>query len=71
MARTSNDKYLEMGVERLEDRKMMAGDVAVDVSGSGTLKIEGDNLDNEIVVSEVADNTIRVLGINGVRSSPA
>ncbi|MCU0879503.1 MAG: hypothetical protein MUF06_17125, partial [Pirellulaceae bacterium] len=49
-------------LEGLESRAMLAGDVSVDVSG-GNLIIRGDNADNEITVTWVAEHTYEVAGV--------
>ena len=41
---------------------MLAGDVSVDVSG-GNLIIRGDNADNEITVTWIAEHTYEVAGV--------
>lgn len=59
---------LDLGLEKLEDRRMMAGDVSVDVVG-GDLRITGDAQGNEIAVrasSESPDSFV-VEGLNGTR----
>lgn len=53
MSRFSNNsptatQYLELACERLERRQMLAGDVSVNVTGSGNVVINGDNADNQI-----------------------
>lgn len=40
----------ELGIETLENRQMMAGDVSVNVTGGGDLVIAGDNASNELEV---------------------
>ena len=51
--------------EQLEEKKMLAGDVAVSVV-DGTLQIEGDDLDNQIVVSSgAAPGEYLIRGLDG------
>ncbi len=54
-------------IQALESRKMMAGDVSVELSSldSRDLVITGDNSSNQILVQEVAVDRIRVSGLNG------
>ena len=40
----------DLGVETLENRQMMAGDVSANVTGGGDLVLSGDNSDNQLVV---------------------
>ncbi|MCC6510240.1 MAG: hypothetical protein IT423_14135 [Pirellulaceae bacterium] len=51
-------------LESLELRQLMAGDVAVALEGS-LLRIEGDALDNQIVVAQSAAGDVVVSGQNG------
>lgn len=51
-------------VESLELRRLMAGDVAVALEGS-LLRIEGDNLGNQIVVAQSASGDVVVSGQSG------
>lgn len=53
-------------VESLESRKLMAGDVAVALEG-GLLRIDGDMLDNQIVVAQSTTGDVLVSGQNGTR----
>ncbi|MCA9262872.1 MAG: hypothetical protein KDA60_03445 [Planctomycetales bacterium] len=46
----SRELFDGFGIESLENRRMMAGDVSVDVTGGGDLRIDGDNASNEIVI---------------------
>ena len=59
------------GVERLEEKRPMAGDVAVMFSG-GTLEIQGDDLDNAISVVQAPNGTLTIRGVadaNGVATT--
>ncbi len=51
-------------VESLEHRRLMAGDVAVALEGS-LLRIDGDNLGNQIVVAQAASGDVVVSGQSG------
>lgn len=55
------------GIQSLETRQLLAGDVTVGLSAADArdLVITGDNSSNEIVVEEVAANRIRVSGQDG------
>jgi hypothetical protein len=46
---------LDFHVDRLEDRQMLAGNVTVEVTNAGDLKITGDDSFNDIVVEEVGN----------------
>ena len=57
---------LNLGLERLEQRQMMAGDVAVTVTNGGDLIITGDQADNQLVVTSTEpNNQFHVKGLNG------
>jgi hypothetical protein len=51
-----------LGVENLEARRVMAGNVFV-MHGNNTLNIFGDTNDNQIVLTEVSPGTVRVTGL--------
>lgn len=51
-------------IESLEHRRLMAGDVAVALEGS-LLRIEGDNLGNQIVIAQAATGDVVVSGQSG------
>lgn len=51
-------------VESLEHRRLMAGDVAVALEGS-LLRIDGDNLGNQIVIAQAASGDVVVSGQSG------
>lgn len=51
-------------VESLESRRLMAGDVSVALEGS-FLRVEGDNLDNQIAISQTVAGDVVVAGQNG------
>jgi hypothetical protein len=57
------DTPFELSVEPLEQRRMLAGNVVVDVNGDD-LSIRGDTADNELEV-HVTGGTIWVTGVNG------
>ena len=52
-----------MHVERLERRLTLAGNVTVELSGS-TLRLGGDNLANDVMVTSAAGGRIAVIGID-------
>lgn len=54
----------KIGVESLELRRLMAGDVVAALEGS-LLTVEGDNLDNQIAITRTAVGDIVVAGQNG------
>lgn len=54
----------KIGVESLELRRLMAGDVIAALEGS-LLTVEGDNLDNQIAITRTAIGDIVVAGQNG------
>lgn len=53
-----------LNLESLEGRKMMAGDVSVALEGQ-LLTVQGDNLSNQVVVSQNAAGTLTISGQNG------
>lgn len=57
---------LEFDIESLENRRMMAGDVSVRVTGGGDLRVHGDQGDNQVVIraSDTAGQFL-VEGMNG------
>lgn len=55
-------KTTKLGVEKLEDREVFAGNVAAWVDGAGTLQVSGDGLSNDIDIREVGFNTLEVRG---------
>jgi hypothetical protein len=57
-------KFRKLNMENLEARKMMAGDVAVALEGQ-LLKLQGDNLSNQVVVAQNAAGTVTISGQNG------
>ena len=62
----SNRRNVEFNVESLECRKMLAGDVSVEVTGGGDLRIRGDNLDNNISIeNSFFSSGLIITGIDG------
>jgi hypothetical protein len=61
-SRTRKTRHLNL--ESLEGRKLMAGDVSVALEGQ-LLTVQGDNLGNQVVVSQNAAGTVTVSGQNG------
>ena len=60
------NRSLQLGLEQLEQREMMAGDVAVSVTSGGDLIITGDQADNQLVVTSTEPNhQFHVKGLNG------
>ena len=59
------NRELDLGLERLEDRRMLAGNVEVSVTGNGDLVINGDDLGNVINVSTLPNGDFRVQGFDG------
>lgn len=57
-----------LGVQELESRKMMAGNVQVGVGAAGEVAITGDNLGNGIEVRTFG-NTARVMGLSHAGSA--
>ena len=51
-----------LGVEALELRAMMTGNVTAVVEANGSLRISGDTADNGIVITQTATNTFQVAG---------
>jgi hypothetical protein len=51
-----------LGVENLEARRVMAGNVFV-MHGNNALQIYGDTNDNQIVLTEVSPGTVRIAGL--------
>lgn len=56
--------FRKIGLESLERRQLMAGDVIAALEGS-LLTVEGDNLDNQIAITRTAVGDIVVAGQNG------
>jgi hypothetical protein len=54
----------KIGVESLERRQLMAGDIFAALEGS-FLRVEGDNLDNQIAMTRTATGDIVIAGQNG------
>src|SRR4051812_41895446 len=66
-----------LGVERLEGRAMLAGNVTAFVDGGGNLIVRGDNNDNAVLVQQTATGQYSVTGVDfadsgvsGFRSGP-
>ncbi|MEM7313096.1 MAG: hypothetical protein AAF497_08075 [Planctomycetota bacterium] len=57
------------GIERLESRQMMAGNVSLVLSPTGNLTINGDNLDNELFIEGIGRRKIEVTGGDGTQIS--
>lgn len=55
-----------LGVESLEKRQVMAGNVTV-AWANNALQIKGDSQDNQITMAEVKPGLIQVIGINNTR----
>ena len=60
MARNNSNRGLQ--IENLEHRRMMAGDVAVDMIG-GELIIDGDEAGNAVMVSQLNNGDFRIQGL--------
>ena len=58
--------HFRPSLESLEGRKLMAGDVVAALEGS-FLRVEGDNLDNQITISQTLQGDVIVAGQNGTR----
>ncbi|MEM8679652.1 MAG: hypothetical protein AAGF97_09905 [Planctomycetota bacterium] len=55
-----------LNIERLEQRRLMAGDVSVDVTGGGDLVLNGDNASNELaIISTGIPGRFEIQGQNG------
>ncbi len=54
-------RSVRLGVEALEDRRLLAGNITATFFG-GNLVIRGDALDNSLTVSQTAPTTVSVLG---------
>ncbi|MBM4003958.1 MAG: hypothetical protein FJ295_11845 [Planctomycetes bacterium] len=52
------------GMEQLEDRSLLAGDVSVSLV-KGLLKVQGDAAANDVSIEDVGAGTIEVSGRNG------
>lgn len=59
--RSTFRKTLRLGVESLEDRRLLAGNITATFIG-GNLVLRGDAADNAVIVSQTAANKISVLG---------
>ena len=59
-------KHFDMNIESLEDRRMMAGDVSVDVTGGGDLVLDGDDAGNEVIIRRLPGaGAYQIQGLNG------
>ncbi len=58
------NRLSRLGIEALEGRSLMAGDVFAAVEGS-LLLVEGDNLDNQVTIAQTAAGDVVVSGQNG------
>ncbi len=61
MIRSNLRKNLRLGVEALEDRRLLAGNITATFFG-GNLVLRGDASDNAVTISQTAPNTVSVLG---------
>ncbi len=68
MLRNKNTKDRKLAMQGLEKRELMAGDVGVGLQG-GMLSIVGDNADNYVQVSQVAEGEFKVSGFYSDGSS--
>lgn len=60
--------YLELDVDALEARQLLAGNVGVEVTTGGDLVIDGTQDDNQIkIVGEAQSGNYRIIGENGTR----
>jgi hypothetical protein len=60
----NRSNYSPLSLEQLENRALMAGDVAAVLNGN-SLRLTGDDLGNEVLVQQVAANQFRVTGLAG------
>ena len=65
MTTASNTRLLDLGLEALEHRRLLAGNVQAAVTGGGDLVIAGDNDGNLIRVTTLASGEFRVDGLDG------
>src|SRR5919109_2159853 len=56
------NRHRRLGVELLEDRAMLAGNVLASLAG-GTFTITGDNFANQISVQQLSATEIRIEGL--------
>lgn len=59
-----NKQTKRLGIESLEKRALMAGNVIAGVDAHGALYIQGDHNANEVLISEVGTNMFQIQGIN-------
>ena len=58
-------KDLAMGIESLEDRQMLAGNVVATITGAGDLVVRGDAADNTVAVEVDSVGNVTVTGYDG------
>ncbi len=58
-------RELQTHCERLEQRRMLTGNVTANISSAGDLIVNGDNAGNEISVEIAADGTVSIVGDAG------
>ena len=61
----SLNAQLVLGVESLEHRRMLAGNVSATINSSGDLVIRGDSADNEMLVSVDSSGNVQIESIDG------
>lgn len=63
--RQPEEKALDLGLETLEARQMLAGDVVVNLNSSGDLTIQGDNQSNIVDVYSERQDEVTITGLDG------
>ena len=64
-ARTVRANYLEFATEPLERRRMLAGNVEINVTSNGDLIINGDSQGNVLELRAFDSDTFRITGLSG------
>jgi hypothetical protein len=57
-------RFAQLGFEQLEDRALLAGNVAASIS-SGNLRLVGDSLDNQVLVERAGARQVRLTPLEG------
>lgn len=61
---SQNGRSFRLGCEDLESRRMLAGDVMMEVTPEGDLLLTGDAADNEFVVERLFNGVMQVRGVS-------
>ena len=65
LAQIQQNTALDLGVEALENRQMLAGNVTATITGAGDLVVRGDSADNTVAVELDSFGNVTVTGYDG------